>query len=242
MARNYGYDFLTDPVSLYLELCCRNDRWNVMGAVGRVDCGVLASSFESVRGFESSFSAGTVNSTAPTLLSLTAIGYYVCITLACLLAFRTTVRAPLWHRAVWMGLGYLFIALTMLRIFSIEDLVREEVRGFLRGSQAYEIRRIPQAILAFCLMSAGLLILWRLKHFLQARMKGQRDRLCAAALLAGVAMVGLVFLRMISWHTTDWLLYGPLKLNWLLDLGAASAIGLAALVYQRRANRKVRSP
>ncbi|NVE95731.1 hypothetical protein HUO12_12560 [Altererythrobacter sp. JGD-16] len=126
----------------------------------------------------------------------------------------------------------------MMRIFSIEDLVREEVRVLLRGAEAYDSRRVPQAIMALGLLTLGLLILWKLKHFLQVRIRGKRDRWCAAALLAGLAMVGLVILRMISWHATDWLLYGPLKFNWLIDLGSATAIGLAALAYQRRSSRK----
>ncbi len=44
-------------------------------------------------------------------------------------------------------------------------------------------------------------------------------------------MIGLMMLRIISLHMIDRLLFGPLKLNWVFDIGSTLAVLAAALYY-----------
>lgn len=53
-------------------------------------------------------------------------------------------------------------------------------------------------------------------------------------------MLGLILLRTISFSAFDRLLYGPLKLNWVGDIGAASLVLGAALFYIRVARDPAR--
>lgn len=48
-----------------------------------------------------------------------------------------------------------------------------------------------------------------------------------------VAMVMLLSLRIISMHQIDQLLYGPIKLNWLIDIGASLLAMGAEAIYIR---------
>ena len=40
----------------------------------------------------------------------------------------------------------------------------------------------------------------------------------------GLSLVFLLLLRIVSLHSVDLLLYGPLKLNWVIDLGACAIV------------------
>ncbi|MCX7863577.1 MAG: hypothetical protein N2423_00850 [Novosphingobium sp.] len=52
------------------------------------------------------------------------------------------------------------------------------------------------------------------------------------ALLGISVMLGVMMLRLISFHATDALLYrGPIRLNWILDIGATALTGWAAIRY-----------
>lgn len=48
-----------------------------------------------------------------------------------------------------------------------------------------------------------------------------------------MAMMMLLGLRIVSLHQIDQLLYGPKKLNWLVDIGASLLAMGAAVVYIR---------
>ena len=125
-----------------------------------------------------------------------------------------------------------------MRLFSVEILLREELREFLKDSDFYERRRNLQVRLAGVLSGVAIAAIWFVWRLFRVRWKSQRDRWSGLALLAGLAMCALVILRMISWHTTDWLLYGPFKLNWVVDLGLASLIGFCAMRYSLRTRQR----
>jgi len=68
-------------------------------------------------------------------------------------------------------------------------------------------------------------------------LRGRRNVARLAAVLAACAMLFLMALRAISLHPIDALLYGPLKLNWIVDLGASFLVLGSAIHYTRIVRR-----
>ena len=62
------------------------------------------------------------------------------------------------------------------------------------------------------------------------------SRLCmavAVATFAALAMLLLLALRIVSLNAVDAVLFGPLKVNWITDIGASVFVIAAALYYVR---------
>lgn len=129
----------------------------------------------------------------------------------------------------------MFAALIASRLFGLEEAVQHSLRAALRERGNYDARRPLQALLAVLVI--GVVVLGGGFAALRTGqlLRGQRDRAVAAGLAATGAIVVLIALRIISLHAIDRLLYGPLKLNWLGDVGASVIVLFAALYYWRRA-------
>lgn len=171
---------------------------------------------------------------APSALSLIGAGYYAVIVAICALALRASWTSASWHRIVWFGLIVLFISLIAMRVHAFEDSLRSELRDVLKVQGAYSNRRVIQFAFTgiFALgLAAGFLLFW---HHFRRRLIETADRYCFTALLGGCAMVALIAIRIISWHATDFLLYGPAKLNWFFDLGLATLVGGCGMLYCRQ--------
>lgn len=173
------------------------------------------------------------------LFSLLAVAFYVVVALAAMTAAGTASKAaqPRWNRNVWLALAALFVVLVVWRGFGLEELVKDALRTELRNDGTYADRRRLQGIIASVVLAlvfaAGSWWLYRATRSLS----GRRNIATFAGLLAGAAMLFLVALRLISLHMIDRALYGPFKLNWIVDIGASAAV-LAAAVYYVRLVRK----
>ena len=165
-------------------------------------------------------------------LSLAAAALYSVVALAAMAACGTAASSgqPNWNRNVWLWLAVLFVVLIVMRGLGIEDLVRDAIRDAMRGDGTYAERRQVQGIvmsIALALAAAG--GFWWLRRTTR-NLRGRRNVATVAALAAGGGMLVLVVLRMISLHMIDRALYGPLKLNWVGDIGT-SLIVLGAAIY-----------
>ena len=180
----------------------------------------------------------------PTLLSLLAAGLYALVALSCGAAALQAgrARAPVWHLRGWATLAFFFIVLLVMRVTVFEEFVRDSMRAVLRGTQAYDTRRDWQVMVvaAFGVVAAGVSG-WLAYRAAQGSLR-RPDLAVKLALGAGVAMCGLVALRLVSFHWIDRALNGPLKLNWLGDIGASLAVLAAALVYVRLLRSVRRGP
>ncbi len=171
----------------------------------------------------------------PSLLSLTATGLYLVVLAACVAAALAArkFRQPPGHWRIWAFVATGFLVLAVMRLVGFEEVLRESLRDLLRVEGAYDSRRAYQRPLAAGLLAAisaavalGLLRQWQLA-------RGRRN-IAAVVGLAGFATMMMVLgLRIVSLHQLDKLLYGPLKLNWIMDLGASLAVLGAALMYIR---------
>ena len=142
----------------------------------------------------------------------------------------TTSGQPRWNRRVWLGLAILFLILILLRGLGIEEWLRDAMRDALRSGGNYAERRSTQGVIAsIVLVAVGAAGFWWLYRTTQ-KLRGRRNLATVVALASGSAMAFLLSLRLISLHMIDRLLYGPIKLNWVMDAGT-TAIVLASAIY-----------
>lgn len=174
-----------------------------------------------------------MNADGPTMLSLIAAAIYAAVVLMCLAAAFVAVskRQVSGHVIMWSAIALVFVCLVFLRINNLEDIWREELRAMMRAEGHYSDRRTFQGPVA-----AGLMILtalaaysWFVRKYRPAR--GRRNVAVAVAQLGVFVMVGTVALRMVSFSFIDKFLYGPLKLNWVGDIGSALLVAGCAAYY-----------
>ncbi|MEM8976393.1 MAG: hypothetical protein AAGD43_30390 [Pseudomonadota bacterium] len=169
----------------------------------------------------------------PSLLSFAAAGIYCVTGSVCAIAGSTarTKRQDYWHVWAWCLIALLFSALAFSRILSLEDILRADLRDWLRVEGAISSRRVWQgyALAAAILISAvaGLLGFFKLSRITNSR----RDVAVGLALTSCGAMLALIVVRVISLHAVDQLLYGRFKLNWIGDLGLTVTVVFAAAFY-----------
>lgn len=171
----------------------------------------------------------------PTLLSLAASGVYALVVIICAGAAGTAIhhRQLPAHWRSWLIIALFFGVLILLRLVAAEELLRDYLRSSLRAAGDYSDRRSIQGpIVAAIIGTVGagtFLVCYR-----WARMvRGRRNIARAAGALAALCMAFLIGLRLASLHLIDALLYGPLKLNWVIDLGASFVVIGAGVYYIR---------
>lgn len=132
-----------------------------------------------------------------------------------------------------MVLTVFFCVLMASRLFNLEDLLREILRDIMRENGLYESRaNLQLPIVLFSLVIAGAAGFWLCFRIAQ-RLKRSNDYAVSLAIAAGMGLAFLYTLRIISLHVMDRLLYGPLKLNWIGDMGASILTFGCALYYVR---------
>jgi len=169
----------------------------------------------------------------PSALSLSASGLYGIVMLACLAAAATALRQRQvsGHLRTWLMLALFFGVLIALRLVNAEEWLRAILRDYLRISGHYSDRRSLQApLVAAILTIAGAGAMIALQRWAR-NIRGRRNVARLAGVLASAAMVCLMALRIASLHMTDALLYGPAKLNWVIDIGVSLVVLIAAIYY-----------
>ncbi|MEE4200891.1 hypothetical protein [Erythrobacter sp.] len=165
--------------------------------------------------------------------SLAALFLYAFVVAACAFAAREAQGngQPAGHGRAWLMLALFFAALMLLRAFDVEETIRSYLRDQMRAEGSFEARSALQTPLVVVLIM-GLTIggLAAIRNF--RRHAGSRRNLALAAGWAGALfMLCVIALRMVSLHAVDRLLYGPLKLNWVGDIGASLIVFGAAIYY-----------
>lgn len=172
-------------------------------------------------------------SAGPSVLSLLGSGLYLLVVLACLVAAGTAARSRQLaaHWQSWAMVGVLFGLFALLRVYDVEEIVRGTLRAYLRAEGSYADRRAVQAQLVALLLAiitfATAVLMYRWSRVI----RGRRNVARVVAVVAGLAMIFLIALRLASLHAVDALLYGRLKLNWIIDIGASLTVLGAAAYY-----------
>ena len=169
-----------------------------------------------------------------TNLSLFGVFFYAITAALCLAAARSVrVHSRLGsHFANWLVIALFFFVLMGLRGFMIEDWTEQTLRRALKTGQLYQERRELQAALAAGLATVSVLAAGFAGYRAIKRVEDRCDIMVLIANAASLAMLALVGLRLLSYHTIDALLYG-MHLNWIIDIGATIAVALSALLYMK---------
>ena len=137
------------------------------------------------------------------------------------------------NRKFWWASAAFFLALAAVRSTGLEALATENLRQWLHDQGAYGDRRILQRPIAACavvVLSAALFVFWSKRPAVRA---SPRQWAKFWATVGIVIMSGVIGMRLISFHDLDSLLYGPIKLNWLLDVGSSALVAWAAWRFRR---------
>jgi hypothetical protein len=171
-----------------------------------------------------------------------AAGLYTVIVALSLYAAMAARRysQPRAHYWIWGLIGLSFGAFALLRIVGAEELLRMMLRNQLSNDGIYDARRSFQRPLVIVLMVMfAALMLWGLVQQYRAAAHGRRNTALFIALAAVATILFVMGLRIVSLHQVDWVLYGPAKLNWFLDIGASLTVAAAAGYYVRLVWRRI---
>lgn len=163
-----------------------------------------------------------------------AVALYLAVAATCLVAALGARSRPdgLRDSALWLGIAAMFVLLAASRGLGLENWVQETLRSLLQRQGEYGSRRAIQGPIAAAVLAAGGIGVIVLMLRSQPARLSRRATCLRGAMRAAAAMLGLVALRIVSFHPTDALLYEA-KLNWVLDIGLSLAVGGAALIYSR---------
>lgn len=168
------------------------------------------------------------------VIDLLGVIFYGGVMVLCILASRLAQQSgrPGAESRAWLYCAAFFLCLALARIFGLEDLWRMETRQYLVSHAEYADRRAIQRPLIGVAMMGSCALIFGTWYALRRNMKGAR-RYVSLAQMAMIGFVPLFALRMVSFHFMDRLLYGPLKLNWLLDGGLTMLAAVGAVAYIR---------
>lgn len=170
----------------------------------------------------------------PSPLSLVAAGLYLLVAGAAVTAvWRALVlRQVAWHRWGWAMIAAMFIGFALMRVFAIEEILRSDLRMALYFDDVYETRRSLQGPLFAIIFIIAAAMAASLVYFVASGVKGRRNGAALVAIGCTGGMFFLAALRLVSLHSVDALLYGPMKLNWIADLGLSLCVLASALRYR----------
>lgn len=169
-------------------------------------------------------------------MKIAIIVLYALVAGSCIWAWRCAATdAREWRdQSKWLLVALLFMVLILLRAFDVEVAVRAGLRDLARERGLYSERRTWQGPLAAMAILCAAGVFWyALRSW--SRIESRTRLYTLAASLAALGYLPLYALRIISLHFTDRLLYsGPLRLNWLVDVGLAFVIGTASVLFMHR--------
>lgn len=173
-------------------------------------------------------------SATPSLFSLIAAAFYIVVAGAAAMAMAraNALQQVAWHKLGWLAIATLFVIFAVMRIFAVEELVRNDLRITLYNQGSYELRRSLQGPLFAAVFIIAAITAAGLFYFTARGVRGRRNIAVLTAVGCTGGMLFLAALRLVSLHSVDQLLYGPLKLNWLADLGLSLAVLAFALRYR----------
>ena len=169
------------------------------------------------------------------MLSQIAAALYLVVTALCLAAAGAAHKTGPQRRLgpIWIGIALLFVVLAASRLLDAENHLHAGLRLWLAGEGEYGARRSVQAPLAAIVLGIGGLSAIAIILRSPGRRSSVAERAVRWASRSAAAMVGLVALRVVSFHATDALLYKPLRLNWIIDLGLTLIVAVCAWRYCR---------
>lgn len=170
----------------------------------------------------------------PSALSLVAVGLYMAVAGGTLMAWSRAFqqRQAAWHSQAWVAISLMFLVFGLMRVLGVEDMLQSDLRSTFEIEQRYEERRALQGPLVALIFIVAAALGAGLFYYIAKGVKGRRNIITVVAVGCTGGMIVLALLRLISLHSVDALLYGPLKINWIADLGLTLAVLGCAVRYR----------
>lgn len=182
----------------------------------------------------------------PSVLSLTGAALYLVVAGAAFVAARhSPPRANGFElRRNWLLVGAFFLLFALMRLLAVEDVLREFLRETLASLDLREGRRSIQLPLSLAAIALAAIGLFPILRRITRRGLTSSEAAIEWAWLAIAGMIALIALRLISLHAVDQLLFGPslgpLRINWMLDIGLSALAFSAAISFIWQRSRTVR--
>jgi hypothetical protein len=156
------------------------------------------------------------------------VGAYGVTAVFCLAAaVRQTKSWPTFRRNFWFGMSLGMLLLGVNKLQNLTGILTRQLRGQAYQEDWYFARQPVQlAIITAVAFIFVLLFLW-LARKIKIRTNWQKT-----ALLGIVFLTGFAFIRAVSLHFIDILLYrriGGIQINWVVELGGIALVALPAL-------------
>ena len=164
------------------------------------------------------------------ILGFLACVLYLCVIVATIGAARSADKSR--DRLRWRLAAVFFAMALILRGTGLEAWLTQSMRESLFADGLYARRQDfqrPLAALAVVAISACLFFFYTKRPKVRGR---SREWYRFWAMIGITLMAGLVGLRLISFHELDRALYGPIRLNWILDIGSSFLVIWAAVRFQ----------
>ncbi|MDE1467466.1 hypothetical protein [Aurantiacibacter sp. D1-12] len=174
------------------------------------------------------------------MLSFGAALLYMVATVACVGALGAARNSRTHRRDTkkWLACAAVFVVLAIARLTDFEELSRNALRTWAREGGAYAQREQLQLPATILVAIAGVVTAFWLLRIWQRGNMTVRSRLAFLSICASCAFAPLYGLRITSLHVTDRLLYsGPIRLNWVIDIGLTLTVLICAALYVRRSRR-----
>ena len=88
-----------------------------------------------------------------------------------------------------------------------------------------------QRPVAAVVVAGGAIVALLFAYHFSRHVRGRREKAVAVATAGTLLMLALVTIRLVSLHAIDRWLYGPLKLNWVADLGISMLVAGCAVYF-----------
>ena len=167
--------------------------------------------------------------------SLIAACYYLVVALLCALARASAgqIQPPMKSAGFWSLACAGMLGLSAMRFFALENALRTEMRLAMASMELLEMRSAFQAPFVVLIGLLGTALIWFVLRSARSRRANKLEVATIAGKLALIGLFVLLSIRIVSLHAVDTVLFtrllGPLRLNWILDIGLATLLAAAAI-------------
>ena len=140
------------------------------------------------------------------------------------------------ERRFWLATAILLVLLGLNKELDLKNALTQSARAVVRFLGLYEHRRLMQGGFLLLLGTTGVMAAFLLAGWLRRSSRSARTATVGIALL-----FAFVILRAASFHHIDqWVTIdvAGLRIGWWLELAGIAVIGVSALLYRGRPNRR----
>jgi len=179
------------------------------------------------------------------MFNLLGAGVYFLVASTALFAASMAGSGRPGDRIHWIGTAALFAGFCASRIFGLEAGLTDLLREGVKAGGGYSERGQWQVPITIALLAILGALAWYFVAKWRKRSPGSRAKAVFISRFAAISLLLFAAVRVASLHAIDKLIYagGPVRLNYLIDLGLTGTVLAMAVLYayrtmQRRAGAR----